>query len=241
MDLLTATSPEIERAETDLAVIPVGSTEQHGPHAPIGTDVVTAETVAQAGIERFEGTALRAPTIPVGVAAEHRHFPGTMWVTPDTFRSYLRECISSLSDQGFDRVVLVNGHGGNVDALAELTGEISRFDDAYAVAFTWFEPLEAYPGSMGHGGHIETSVLLHLDGSLVREDTIDAAAEAGADRWGEWIGSVNLTHDAAEFSENGVVGDPRTATASAGKGYLEEAAEALADVLSAVGSRKIGE
>jgi len=74
-----------------------------------------------------------------------------MWISPDTFRAYVREAAESLPHHGIDRVVFVNGHGGNVEALAEVARRFSRDDghDGYAVAFTWFEAVGEHAGDMG--------------------------------------------------------------------------------------------
>ena len=112
MDLFDATWTDAAAADTALAVLPVGSTEQHGPHAPLGTDVLTAEAVASAGVDRYDGDPALAPAIPVGVAAEHRQFTGTLWVSPDTFRGYVGEVIESLAFHGWEKVVVVNGQIG---------------------------------------------------------------------------------------------------------------------------------
>ena len=240
MHLSESAWPEVRQLDTDLAILPVGSTEQHGPHAPLGTDCLTAEAVATAGAEAYTretGVDIPvAPTIPVGIAAEHRAFDGTLWVSPDTFRAYVRETVDSLAHHGFDRVVIVNGHGGNTDALRELTGEISRFDDAYAVAFTWFESVDS-DVPMGHGGPRETAVLRHIRPELINEDEVEAASEGGSDGWGEWVAGVNLAHDSAAFTDNGVVGDPSDGTAEQGERLVDDAAAALCELLGAVADR----
>jgi creatinine amidohydrolase len=236
MELREATWTDAEAVDTDLAVVPVGSTEQHGPHAPLGTDVLTAEAVARAGVAAYDGEVVVAPAIPVGVAEEHRHFAGTLWVSEDTFREYVRETVASLAHHGWDRVVLVNGHGGNVDALREVCGRLTRHGDAYAVPFTWFDAVDA--PDMGHGGPVETSLLQHTDPALVDEGTFDEAAEGGAERWGEWVSGVNVAYDTAEFSENGTVGDPREASAERGEALLDEASDALVALLERVATRK---
>jgi creatinine amidohydrolase len=234
MDLLDATWTEAAQTETDLAVLPVGSTEQHGPHAPLGTDVFTARAVANEGADRYDGEVVVGPTIPVGVAEEHRHFAGTLWVSEDTFRAYVRETIESLASHGWDRVICVNGHGGNVDALREVCGDVTRAGDAYAVPFTWFDAVD---GEMGHGGVLETSLLMHVAPGQVREDELDDAAAGGADRWGEWVEGVNLAYDSREFSENGVVGDPSDASAERGAELLASASESLATLIDRVAER----
>ncbi|WP_252699989.1 creatininase family protein [Natronosalvus vescus] len=239
MDLTEATWAEVADCDTDLAVVPVGSTEQHGPHAPLGTDVLAAEAVADAALERFEREVVRAPAIPVGIAEEHRHFPGTMWVSPDTFRAYIRDVVDSLAHHGFDRVVLVNGHGGNVDALREVTATITRHDDAYAVPFTWFEAVGEHASEMGHGGPLETALLRHCYPDLIREDRLEEARDGGAERWGEWVSHANLAVDSVEFTENGVVGDPTAGDADRGAELLELAASSLERLLEAVATRDV--
>ncbi|MDF9745804.1 creatininase family protein [Natrinema salsiterrestre] len=239
MDLTTATWTDVRDLETDLAVVPVGSTEQHGPHAPLGTDVLTAEAVADAGVERVDREVVRAPAISVGIAEEHRQFPGTMWVSEDTFRDYVGEAVASLAHHGFDRIVLVNGHGGNVDALREIGGRLTRDGDAYVVPFTWFESVGDHTADMGHGGPLETALLRHCEPDSIREDRIDDARAGAADGWGEWTSHVNMAYDAAEFTENGVVGDPAEGDAERGEELFEIASDALARLLEAVAERDV--
>jgi creatinine amidohydrolase len=239
MHLSDATWTDVRDADTDLALLPVGSTEQHGPHAPLGTDAYHAEAVAEAGADRFDGDVAVAPTVPVGVAEEHRHFSGTLWVSPDTFRRYVRDVIGSLAHHGMDRVVVVNGHGGNVPALGEVTATVSRTDDAYAVPFTWFEAVGEHGENMGHGGPLETALLRATRPALVREDRIDEARGGASDGWGEWVSGTNLAHDSAEFTENGVVGDPGAGDVDLGEELLSRAAAALDRLLTAVDDRDV--
>jgi len=235
MHLRETTWPDADAVETKLALLPVGSTEQHGPHAPLGTDVLTAETVTDAGAEAYDGELVVAPAIPVGVAEEHRDFAGTLWVSEDTFRDYVRETVASLAHHGWTRVVVVNGHGGNVGPLREVCAEITRHDDADAWPFTWFDAVDA--PDMGHGGPVETSLLRHSHRDLVDEARLDEAANGGANGWGEWVSSVNLAYDTSEFSENGVVGDPREGSAERGEQLLDAASDALVAVLERVAKR----
>lgn len=236
MILNTATWTEVADLETDLAVLPVGSTEQHGPHAPVGTDTMTAEAVAKAGAGAYDGEVVVAPNVDIGVSEEHRHFPGSLWVSEDTFRAYVRETIESLAFHGFDRVVLVNGHGGNTAALREVASGFSRETDGYAVPFTWFDAVDV-DVPMGHAGGRETALLRAVAPETIREEEVDAAAADASDRWGDWVSGVNLAFDTDEFTENGVVGDPREGTADLGERMLEEAARALVDLLDALQRR----
>ncbi|MFB6255998.1 MAG: creatininase family protein [Haloplanus sp.] len=239
MHLSDVTWTDVRDADADLALLPVGSTEQHGPHAPLGTDAYHAETVAEAGAERFDDDVAVAPTVPVGIAEEHRHFSGTLWVSPDTFRSYVRDVVGSLAHHGMDRVVVVNGHGGNVPALGEVTATISRHDDAYAVPFTWFEAVGEHGDDMGHGGPLETALLRATHPELVRDERIDEARAGASKGWGDWVSKTNLAHDSAEFTGNGIVGDPGAGDAELGEELLDRAADALDRLLTAVAERDV--
>jgi creatinine amidohydrolase len=239
MQLADSTWTDVRDVEAELALLPVGSTEQHGPHAPIGLDSMTAEAIATEGADRYidehDTEVLVGPPVPVGVAAEHRRFDGTLWVSEDTFRAYVRETIESLATHGIDQVVVVNGHGGNVDALRELCGQVSRNGDAYAVQYTWFDAVEF--DDLGHAGPAETSMIRHLRPELIREDRTDAAAEGGADGWGEWVAGTNLAYDSDSFTESGAVGDPREGDAELGAELLDEAVDSLVALLEAVADR----
>jgi len=179
-----------------------------------------------------DGTLVSArDDIPVCTFARlHRPTP-----RPSTPIWYVRETIESLAHHGWDRVVVVNGHGGNIDALRELCGRVSRDGDAYAVPFTWFNAVS--DPEMGHGGPVETSLLRHAHPELVHEDRLDAAAAGAAEGWGEWVSGVNLAYDSAEFTENGVVGDPRESGAERGEKLLDEARAALVELLDRVATR----
>ena len=240
MHLERETWTDADESDTEVALLPVGSTEQHGPHAPLGTDTLDAEAVAAAAAERYDDPVIVAPAIPVGIAEEHRRFSGTLWTTESTFRAYVRDVVGSLASHGWDRVVVVNGHGGNIGALNEVTARIVRHDDALAVPFTWFDEVGDHSSEMGHAGPLETSLLRHTNPDTVHEDRLEEAAEGGSDRWGDWQGRVNLAVDSEEFTDNGVVGDPRESSAELGEELLERAADALCDLLDAIRDRDPG-
>lgn len=238
MYLSEASWSEAEAVETDLAVLPIGSIEQHGPHAPLATDTIAAAAVAEAGADAFDGDVVVAPPIQVGVSEEHRAFSGSLWVSEETFRSYVRETVSSLAHHGWDRVVIVNGHGGNAPALREVCARISRHDEAYAVPFTWFDAIDQTAVEMGHAGPLETALLAHVAPELIEESQLAPASEQAADRWGVWQSGVNLAYDTDEFSDNGVVGDPTEGDAELGEEILEEASAQLVSLLERVVERE---
>lgn len=219
----------------DVVLLPVGSTEQHGPHAPLGTDWMLAEAVADRAQAESEHSVVIAPTLPIGVAAEHRAFAGTLWLSPDTFRETIRETVSSIAHHGWDHVIIVNGHGGNIAALNEICAAITREDIAHCVPFTWFDSIDL-PSDipMGHAGAIETAGILATHPELVDTDRADTAGDDAADRWGKWVAGVNLAVDSNAFTENGVVGDPSLADADLGESALEQASVQLATLIDAI-------
>ncbi|MEF8975691.1 MAG: creatininase family protein [Halapricum sp.] len=241
MHLAEATWTDADAAKTDLALLPTGSTEQHGPHAPMGTDALSAETIAAEAAEAHDGEVVVAPTVNVGISEEHRHFTGSLWVSEDTFRSYVRETVTSLASHGWDRVVVVNGHGGNTAALREVCGGITRQDDAYAVPWTWFDALDfdEYGVDLGHGGPAETAFVQAVRPELVDEERFEAAAAGAGDAFGEFDQGANLAYDFAAFSESGNIGDPSEGDAQLGKQLLADATEALVSLLETVEERDV--
>lgn len=239
MQLAEATTTDVAALDTELAVLPVGSTEQHGPHAPLATDTLTAVAVAEAGVAAFDGDAVVAPALPYGISEEHRAFAGTLWLAPDTFRAVVRETLEALASHGWRRVVVVNGHGGNTAALREVTDAVSRAGDAFAVPFTWFEAVGDHRSRMGHAGPLETAMLRRHHPELVREERVAAARDGASDRWGDWVAGVNLAHDSDAFTSNGVVGDPTEGDAELGAELTDLAAGALAELLDAVATRPL--
>jgi creatinine amidohydrolase len=238
MHLTDASWSDAAALDTDLAVVPVGSTEQHGPHAPLGTDDLTARAVAAgaADVRKENGREIVvAPPIPVGIAEEHRHFAGTLWVSPDNFRGYVRDVLTSLASHGWNKIVLVNGHGGNVGALREVCADVTRHGEAYAVPFTWFDAIGAT--GMGHGGPVETAMLRAIDPDLIHDERIREAREGASDGWGEWVSGTNLAFDSAEFTDSGAVGDPGEGTTERGEELLEQATAALVALLDAIQER----
>ncbi|MFB6079361.1 MAG: creatininase family protein [Halarchaeum sp.] len=216
-----------------LALVPLGSTEQHGPHLPLATDHVIAEAFATEVAERTGY--LRTPTVTVGVSPHHRQFPGTAWVDAPEFRDYVESYVRNLAYHGIDRVVFVNAHGGNVQHLREVGRRLRDDDVAYAVEWMWDESIpdlvnDAFAHNGPHAGPKETSLVQHLRPELVHDDRIPEARDGGlvdvADSDAMRHGSRTF-YDAVENSRNGAFGDQTDASAETGAELFDAASDQL--------------
>jgi mycofactocin system creatininase family protein len=203
-DLGTATSNRLHGSSPvgkPSLIVPVGSTEQHGPHLPLDTDTRIAEAVARAAAPRIGAGWLLAPAVSYGASGEHEGFPGTVSIGTEALRLVLTEFGRSACSWA-TRLVFVNGHGGNVEALtAAVTLLRAEGRDAAWSSCT-------VRGADAHAGHTETSVLLHISPENVR---IEERVPGNRAPLSELMPAMRRGGVAA-VSEIGVLGDPTTAT-----------------------------
>jgi mycofactocin system creatininase family protein len=198
-------------------VAPIGSTEQHGPHLPLDTDTRIARAVADAIVAalRGSGSPVVAPAIAYGASGEHQAFPGTVSIGTAVLEQLLLEFGRSACEWAA-RLVFINGHGGNVEAVA---AAVRRLRDEGRDA-GWC-PCSVSEGD-AHAGHTETSILLHLSPETVY---IDERRAGNVTPLAELMPTIRRGGIAA-VSEVGVLGDPTTATAAAGARFFSEMVEA---------------
>jgi len=212
-----------------LAIVPLGSTEQHGPHLPEGTDHIIAESFARAAAA--ETGYLCTPTINVGVSPHHRQFHGTMWADAPAFRDYVESITRNLSYHGIDRVIFVNAHGGNVEHLREVGRRVRDDGTMYAIEWMWDESItdrieDVFETPGPHGGPKETSLIQYLAGELVHEDRITDARDGGLVEFDDSTGrqyGARTFYDAIDNTANGVIGDQTDASAAVGEELFEAA------------------
>jgi mycofactocin precursor peptide peptidase len=202
-ELSSMTSPEVAVAGARVLIVPLGSCEQHGPHLPLDTDTRIAVALAQ-GIAEARADVVVAPAVAFGSSGEHEGFAGTLSIGTDALGLLLIELVRSNRDA--DHVVLLNGHGGNIEAVQRATAQLnSEGHSVLALA-------PAVPGGDAHAGRIETALLLHLDPSVVRLEL----AEVGATEPLVELLPILRTGGVRAVSPNGVLGDPRGASAAEG-------------------------
>jgi creatinine amidohydrolase len=191
-----------------LLVVPLGSTEQHGHHLPLGTDTTVACAVAEAAAGSLDG-ALLAPALAYGASGEHEGFPGTVSLGTEALTGLLVEYGRSAC-RWAGRVLLVNGHGGNADALRS-AGALLR-SEGRDVA--WFPC--GVPDGDAHAGRTETALMLHVEPEGVLGDRVVAGDTAPI---GELLPRLRAEGVRA-VSPTGVLGDPDGATAEEGAALL---------------------
>ena len=137
LEEMSTTDVKEHLTKDKLVVIPVGSTEQHGPQNPLGTDYLLATHVARKACD--ETDAICAPPIPVGISEHHSGFAGTLWFSSRVFANLLLEYALSLIHHGFNRIVFFNGHGGNVLVLKEVVSTLYFKHKVKAATINWYD------------------------------------------------------------------------------------------------------
>jgi mycofactocin system creatininase family protein len=261
--LADATWPEVEArvgAASTTLLVPLGATEQHGPHLPIGTDATIAVALAERAAAGVPGTIV-APALPYGSSGEHQDFAGTLSIGAACTELVLIELARSAAET-FDRVVFVNAHGGNVSPL---TAAVRRLREESRDVRAWSPRF----GGDAHAGRTETSLMLALEDTgrgrgrpnpplpdrgrpeppIAPEGT---TAPDGAPEWSTTVRATTVRADLAEagnttplaglieglraggvraVSENGVLGDPTGASAAEGRVLLVAAIDDLRTLL----------
>jgi creatinine amidohydrolase len=227
-----STTIEERSRGADVAVLPIGSFEQHGAFLPLTTDTVVAATITDAISAAYP--VLHLPPITISCSHEHAGWAGTVSISATTLAAVVRDVADSLQRSGIGTLVLVNGHGGNY-VLSNVVQEAGPAGRRMAL----FPSLEAWARARGaagivtpadtdmHAGELETSLLLHAHPDLVRQGY--AAADHLADDR-EHLLTLGMT----AYTESGVVGRPSQASADKGRDVLASLVTSFGELLSAL-------
>ncbi len=234
--------PEVSRRLTDESVIvlPVGAVEAHGPHLPLATDLIVATAAVDALMTRFgdEHDLWALPPLAFTKSNEHAWAPGTVWLSARTMLAVLDDIGRSLLTAPTRTLVFVNAHGGN-SALLQVACRDLRL--AHGLRTFLAHPFKdtGRPSELGmgiHGGHDETSILLHLRGDLVdmAKAVPNVPSALAENRFVKWGGAVSFGWLSNDFGPTGVIGDPLGANAEHGaalwKTIIDELGAAMAEV-----------
>lgn len=211
---LTWSDADLLGAHASMLLIPLGATEQHGPHLPLHTDSAIAVAIASVASTRLDNSVV-APVVPYGSSGEHQAFPGSLSIGADVTELLIIELARSATCS-FNEVILVSTHGGNDDPVRRAVKRLrSEQRNVRAWAPRW--------GGDAHAGRTETSLMLALDPDNVRI----CDAEAGNVRpLSELIPALRI-HGVRSVSPNGVLGDPSGATFEEGQALLASAVDQL--------------
>lgn len=246
------TYPEIDdvaEKEGSILVLPIGSIEQHGHHLPTATDTILVDAIAQHGAERVSEDVPLLVTEPLwaGYSPHHQSIGGTLTLEFDTLLRAVEDLAAGAVDLGFDALVLLNGHGGNISLVNAAVSTIGTEHDTVEVSsLTYFQLANSFideirdsgAGGISHGGEFETSLMLHLRPDLVREDEIrrtygtEPYDHASVEMFDN--GPLSVYRPFEEYSETGEIGDPELADAEKGADLFDQLLDELEVVLTQI-------
>jgi len=249
--------PSIQTKTDVVVVLPLGAIEQHGPHMAVSTDTDIVTHLAHAAETSLADRVLLCPTLPFGSSHHHLFLGGTISIGAALYTQVIVDMVGSLLQSGFRRIVLLNGHGGNItpvkQALAILSKDFEQTMLANIALVTYWElagkPFAGEPPmespALSHACEYETSMMLHLFPEKVwmeKAQRPDRPASNGYIPWedDEPYRGVTLFKQTAFISSNGSSGEPQKATAEKGRHLIAKATEALVTFLSAFAEWEIG-
>lgn len=245
--------PEISQMITESSIIvqPIGAVEQHGPHLPLSVDHVIADEAAEALVAEHgdQHDLWLLPTLSVSKSNEHAWSPGTLWLSATTMLAVLDDIARSISSTAAQRLVFLNGHGGNSSLLNVACREIRLAYGLMTFLVHPFVPPDqggSSPGTeqgMGiHGGHQETSVFMHLRPELVHLEKAGRAVPSALaeNEHVKFGGPTSFGWLSNDFSPDGHIGDPTTATATEGEQLFKTAVRLLGEQMAEISSFNFG-
>lgn len=202
------TSKELAKNTPKLAILPVGSIEQHGPFLPLGTDSIFANDIAKSLEEKIGDKVVIYPTLVYGCAKEHKAFPGTIYLEFETYMKLVRDIIRSIFQAGFSKLLIINTHGGN-ERILLITVADWNYDHEKQKAYSVFAFSQAVTdkaaemfGSMeSHAGSVETSMIYAISPTFIKTKIMKRKNK-------QFIRKPNTgfgTHRADEMHPSGIV------------------------------------
>ena len=229
---------------TTVAVLPLGATEQHGPHLPLGVDTLLADGIVRAALPLLPAQlpVLFLPTQSIGLSPEHARFAGTLTLSAQTLMALWSEIGAGVARAGVRKLVLFNAHGGHVGAMDVVARELRETHDLLVYSVSWFHlPLEgAQPDRFDvHAGESETAMMLALAPQLVDMGAARNFSSTSRQRAADYpiLGngrSAKLAWAMQDYNPEGAAGNAAAATEAQGRALVDGAARQLALLLAEV-------
>ncbi|GAA0508201.1 creatinine amidohydrolase [Halorubrum aquaticum] len=243
---------DVGDADGSVLIVPIGSIEQHGHHLPVATDTILVDAVAHLAAERVEEDVplLVTPPFWSGFSPHHMPFGGTITLDFDVMLEAIENVAESALENGFDALLLLNGHGGNQSLISAATSTIGEeHGDVEVLGLTYFslaarfidEIRESELGGMAHGGEFETSLMQHLRPDLVEEERMEASMldepyDLGTRDLVEG-GPLAVYREFEEYSHTGAIGAPELASPEKGEEIYERLGDEMEELLREVHER----
>jgi len=233
------TSEDLDSLDKDrtVVILPIGSIEKHGAHLPLGTDGLAIDVVAMEVAERTGAIVL--PTLYYAYVPENRHMPGTITLSGEAFLRILEEICDEVYRNGFKKILLLNGHGGNKRPLSlflrEMQAKGKRYN-LYILLDPWeviYEKIREVTETSvwGHAGEVETSYMMYLFPDLCKLERVKRPAKLGVEKIVEGVEAMT---DWVGYAIEGYVGDPRKANVEKGKALFEAWVKGLVEIVEKI-------
>ncbi|MVM41256.1 creatininase family protein [Spirosoma sp. HMF3257] len=240
--------PQINSHTDKVVMLPIAAIEQHGPHLSVSTDTDIVTQLALQAEKALPDTVLLCPTLPYGSSHHHLAFGGTMSLAPELYTQVIIDLVQSLVLSGHQRIVLLNGHGGNITPVKQALAVLSkRFDASHqptiALATYWELAGSVFAGespmespALSHACEYETSLMLHLFPEKVWMDRVERAQRPDRNGYIGWeddepYRGVTVFKQTEFISGNGSSGEPQLGTPEKGKHLFDQAVMALVSFL----------
>ncbi|WP_201783755.1 creatininase family protein [Brevibacillus choshinensis] len=222
------------KKQTDLVIIPTGACEVYGPHLPMGSDMLVATKIAELVAERVQ--AIIGPTLEVGDSSALDDFPGTITITPDSFKAYLKDVVDSLVKWGFKNFLFINGHAGNVAMVNHVSQTLRQQPELRCAQIDCWRFIKAQDQGIvesgevahGHAGEAGTSVLLYLYPELV--DLGQAVDEVPKQK--DSFPDVIKYARYGTKTDSGTIGYPSLASREKGEALVQRSVDRIAHFLN---------
>lgn len=245
MRLSRITWPAAEQyfRENDMVILPIGSTECHGRHIPLGTDTLIPDKILDL-IEEKNDNILIAPMIPYGACQSLAGYPGTINIDSDVLYQYVYQIVDGLYQHGARKILVLNGHGGNIKTIERIGLEFDKKNAMVVMLNWWLMAWDMKPEwKGGHGGGEETAGIMAVDPSLVDMSQIDLPLEmtnlsenlvATGFRTVRFKGvEIEILRNTPKVTDNGWIGPdhPNTATVEWGREMVQTTADYILDLI----------